>query len=194
MSGDRIYIDLETIMERIRVKIRQRGAVGIRGLGRLFRIADDNGDKSIGLEDELPKLLGDIGVLLNRTEIAELGRMLDRNGDKKISYDEFLYYFAPKMSDARVEICNKAFDSVDKNGNGVLELEDLKAKQQPPLKLGQKRSAQEDIFNNLLNCFDKDGNSTISKQEFLDYYREISPSIDHDDTFCMMIKSSWGLE
>ena len=98
MSGDRIYIDLDSIMARIRERITERGAVGIRGIGRLFRIADDDGSKSLDLYTELPKLLGDMGVLMNKTEIAELGRMLDRNGDGRITYDEFIYHFAPPMN------------------------------------------------------------------------------------------------
>ena len=192
MSGDRIYIDLEGIMARIRERITERGAVGIRGLGRLFRIADDDSSKSLDLHTELPKLLGDIGVLLNRTEIAELGRMLDRNGDGVISYDEFLYHLAPPMNQFRKDLVSKAFDFVDKNKNGVLELEDLKLAH-PKADSSQRISRPEAMFQNLVSTFDKNGDGKITKEEFLDYYREQSPNIDNDEQFAMLVRKAWGL-
>ena len=196
MSGDRIYIDLNGIMARIRERVTERGAVGIRGLGRLFRIADDDGSRAIDLHNELPKLLADIGVFLNRTEVSELGRMLDRNGDGQITYDEFLFYFAPPMNQFRTDLVTRTFDFLDKNGNGVLELEDLRgACPQATVPAGtvKRVSASQQMFQNLLTTFDKNGDGTISKQEFIDYYREQSPNIDNDEHFEMLITRAWGL-
>lgn len=197
MSSERVFSDMDMIMNRIREKITERGAVGIRGLGRLFRIADDNGDQKIDLKNELPKLLGDIGVLLNRTEINELARMLDRDGDGSVSFDEFIYYFAPPMNDVRKEWVNRAFDKMDRNGNGVLDVEDLKMAHPPqtqPIRPGQKlKSSAETIFQNLCKSYDKDGDSTITREEFMDYYREQSPSIDTDEMFIQLICTGWGL-
>lgn len=198
MSGDRIYIDLKSIMARIRERVTERGAVGIRGLGRLFRIADDDGSRTIDLRIELPKLLADIGVLLNRTEIEELGRMLDRNGDGQVSYDEFIYYFAPPMNQFRTDLVTRVFEFLDKNGNGVLECSDLRAGHQTITSTvtigGTRRVSQSEVmFQNLLSTFDKNGDGTITKQEFLDYYRDQSPNIDNDETFELLVTRAWGL-
>jgi hypothetical protein len=38
-------------MERFRDKIKSRGARGIMGLGRLFRIYDDNGNGSLDIQE-----------------------------------------------------------------------------------------------------------------------------------------------
>lgn len=192
--SDRIYIDLDAIMNRIREKIRARGATGIRGLGRLFRIADDNGSKSIDLQNELPKLLGDIGVFLNKTEILELSRMLDRNGDGSICYEEFIYHFAPPMNEYRLNLVNKAFDFLDKNHNGVLDVDDLKLAhpvKENPTREEKKMSSPEVLFANMTTTFDKNGDGTISRQEFIDYYRELNPSIDNDEYFELLIKNTW---
>lgn len=190
MSSDRVYINLDGIMNRIREKIVSRGAVGIKGLGRLFRIADDNSSRSVDLHEELPKMLGDIGVLLNKTEIDELSRMLDRNGDGSISFDEFIYHFAPPMSQKRIDIVNKAFDNLDEDHDGVIQVADIESRYAVD---NTKKGAAKLVFNNLLQCFDKSGDGKIAREEFIDYYRDISPSIDNDDYFVTLLKNAWRI-
>jgi hypothetical protein len=107
----RQYIDLNSLMTRIRTRIVERGAVGIKGIGRLFRIADDNNDRVIDLVNELPKLMGDIGVILNKTELNELIRLLDRDGSGSISYDEFLYPMAPPLNRASAGSTGRSISS-----------------------------------------------------------------------------------
>lgn len=194
---ERVYLDMDSVMARIRAKIQDRGAIGIRGIGRLFRIADDDGSQSIDLRYELPKLLGDIGVLLNKTEIEELGRMLDRNGDGLVSFDEFLFYFAPPMSQARIDAINETFDKLDANKNGFLEINDLQLLHPPEEASSSRKAAKmsslDQIFGNLLKTFEKDGDGKISRQEFMDYYREISVNFDNDDYFIALLQNAWNI-
>lgn len=195
--SERVYLDIDSVMARIRQKAQDRGAIGIRGIGRLFRIGDDDGSRGIDLRDELPKLLGDIGILLNKTEIEELGRMLDRNGDGMVSFDEFLYYFAPPMSAARVNAVNEVFTKLDANGNDFLELSDLEALHPPEERLQSRQAAKmspvEELFRNLLTTFEKNGDGKISRQEFLDYYRETSVNYDNDEYFIDLLHSAWSV-
>jgi len=195
VAPKRQYIDLNALMARIRTRIVQRGAVGIKGLGRLFRIADDNADRAIDLQNELPKLMGDIGVILNKTELNELIRLLDRNGDGTISYDEFLYQMAPPINEERIRWINKAFDKLDVDGSGTVSIEDLQAVHNPKtselVRMG--KTTAKAIFANLLRSFDEDGDGIITRDEFIDYYREISPSIDNDEYFGLMMKNAWKL-
>jgi Ca2+-binding EF-hand superfamily protein len=191
----RQYIDLNSLMTRIRTRIVERGAVGIKGIGRLFRIADDNNDRVIDLVNELPKLMGDIGVILNKTELNELIRLLDRDGSGSISYDEFLYQMAPPLNEERIRWINKAFDKLDVDGSGVVNIADLEAVHNPKaselVRMG--KTTANAIFANLLKSYDSDGDGQITRDEFIDYYREISPSIDNDEYFALMIKNAWKL-
>ena len=194
-SSQRQYIELNTLLTRIRQRIVERGAVGIKGLGRLFRIADDNGDWKIDLHNELPKLMNDIGVILNKTELTELERLLDRNGDGSIDYEEFLFQMAPPMSEERIKWCNKAFDKLDADGSGEVDIKDLQMVHNPEkselVRMGKTTAAQ--IFANLLSTFDDNGDGKITREEFINYYREISPSIDNDEYFALMMQNAWKL-
>lgn len=194
-SVQRQYIELAPLLNRIRTRIVERGAVGIKGIGRLFRIADDNNSRSIDLKNELPKLMTDIGVILNKTELSELARLLDRTGDGTISYDEFLYQMAPPLSEERIKWINKAFDKLDVDGSGVVNISDVQAVHNPDkselVKMG--KTTANAIFANLLRSYDDDADGSITRDEFIDYYREISPSIDTDEYFAEMMKNAWKL-
>lgn len=194
-SVQRQYIELAPLLNRIRTRIVERGAVGIKGIGRLFKIADDNNSRSIDLKNELPKLMTDIGVILNKTELSELARLLDRTGDGTISYDEFLYQMAPPLSEERIKWINKAFDKLDVDGSGVVSINDVQAVHNPDkselVKMG--KTTANAIFANLLRSYDDDADGSITRDEFIDYYREISPSIDTDEYFAEMMKNAWKL-
>jgi Ca2+-binding EF-hand superfamily protein len=191
----RQYIELNPLIIRIRQRIVERGAVGIKGLGRLFQIADDNSDGKIDLRNELPKLMGDIGIILNKTELVELARLLDKDESGAISYDEFLFQMAPPLSEERIKWINKAFDKLDVDGSGQVAIQDLEAVHNPKssqlVRMG--KTTANVIFGNLLRSYDADGDGLISRDEFIDYYREISPSIDNDDYFALMMKNAWKL-
>jgi Ca2+-binding EF-hand superfamily protein len=190
-SPARVFSDLDSLLARIREKIQARGAVGIGGLGRLFRIADDDGNRTLDLKYEFPKLMGDIGVLLNKTELSELGRLLDRNGDGVISYEEFIYFLAPPLNDFRLRLINETFDALDRNGNGVLDIDDFR--QMHALNPSPRKSSAEVLFASFLSYFDTDRDGTVSRQEFIDYYREVNPSIPSDEYFETLIRAAWKI-
>nr|AGM32361.1 EF-hand family protein [Coptotermes formosanus] len=192
----RKYVEANTLLERVRQRTLERGANGIKGVGRLFQIADDNSNKLIDTQNELPKLINDIGLILNKTELAELIRIIDKDADGFISFDEFLFALAPPLSDSRITWIVKAFDKLDINKDGIVELEDIQAMHAPgsTTKFGKLGTTSIDaVFQNLLRSMDQDGIPTITKEEFINYYRQISPSIDTDEYFTEMMKSSWKL-
>jgi Ca2+-binding EF-hand superfamily protein len=83
-------IDPNSLLARIQTHIVERSAVGIKRIGCLFRIADENNDRTIDLHNGLPKLMGILGIVLNKAKLNKLIRLLDRGGSGGISYDEFL--------------------------------------------------------------------------------------------------------
>jgi hypothetical protein len=48
-----------------------------------------------------------------------------------------------------------------------------------------------EIHHNTSNNFEK--NDKVTKNEFMEFYRTISPSYDDDTTFCSMVRGVWGI-
>ncbi|EAY06018.1 EF hand family protein [Trichomonas vaginalis G3] len=188
-------MSVEPLYEEIRQRIIERGAIGIRGIGRLFGIADDDGNKKIDIREEFPKLIHDIGLKYNKDQIAALSKDLDRDGSGAIDYEEFLFRLAKPMSQARIDMVVKAFESIDKDNNGYVDIKDLQAvhnkEKSEAVRVGKVSAAE--VFKNLCANYDN-GDGKITKDEFINYYRQISPSIDNDEHFILLIKNAWKLE
>ncbi len=76
-------------LEKLRFSCLARGASGITGLARQFKIIDDDGNKQLS-KDEFIKGCKDFGVDLTTDEIEGLYNELDRDQSGSINFDEFL--------------------------------------------------------------------------------------------------------
>ena len=68
--------------------------------------------------------------------------LFDLNEDDEIYYDELMRSVAGEMSPIRKDFVKKAFKKIDKDGSGILDIEDIKgvynAKFHPDVKSGKK--------------------------------------------------------
>jgi Ca2+-binding EF-hand superfamily protein len=91
--------------------------LGIRTIGRMFRIMDDSGDHKLN-RVELTTGLHDYGLSFTPSEFEALWNFLDRDRSGTIDYDEFLRGVRGDMNDRRVEMVALAFDVLDKTDDG----------------------------------------------------------------------------
>lgn len=84
-------------------------------------------DKSGKLEaQEFAKGMKELRVGLNDEDIKRLFSMFDINHDGTISYNEFLKILMGEMNEFRTQVVDAAFKKLDKNGDGVITMDDLK--------------------------------------------------------------------
>jgi Ca2+-binding EF-hand superfamily protein len=76
-------------MEQFRSKLAARGARGLVGLARQFKIADDDNSKDLDVY-EFKKAVRDFRVNLQDSDSERLFKIFDRDRSGKIDYDEFL--------------------------------------------------------------------------------------------------------
>jgi len=185
------------VVETVRAKIIARGnGHGIRGIARSFRIMDDNNNKCLSLA-EFKKGIKDYGLKdISNTDLEMCFNHFDRGKEGSIDYNEFVRTLRGQLSQRRVTLIGMAFDKLDKTGNGVIELDDLRgvydASMHPDCLKGI--SSEDEVLANFMlqwDTLERDGVCTFD--EFCEYYRDVSCSIDDDDYFELMIRNAWQI-
>uniref|UniRef100_A0A8D3CLB3 EF-hand domain-containing protein n=1 Tax=Scophthalmus maximus TaxID=52904 RepID=A0A8D3CLB3_SCOMX len=188
------------VVESLRLQCLTRGSSGIKGLGRTFKVMDDDNSRSLDLKEFL-KGLNDYGIMMDKKEATELFLLFDRDGTEPSTLtNEFRCsqtFSDPPMSKARKEVVMQAFQKLDKTGDGVITIEDLRgvynAKYHPKYQNGEWTEDQ--VFRTFLDNFDspynKDGK--VTHEEFINYYAGVSASIDTDVYFIVMMRNAWKL-
>ncbi|GBG31649.1 Calcium-dependent protein kinase [Hondaea fermentalgiana] len=185
----RALIDLR---ERV---IARGGSNGIHTLGRVLRIMDDSGDKSLD-RDELKYGLEDYGVKCSAAECEDLFAFLDKDKSGKISFDEFLVGLRGPLPARRRDLIGQAFAKLDRTGDGTVTVEDLEMTYDPSfhpdVRSGKLSKAQ--ALREFLTQFDTiDQDQIVTQQEFEEYYKNVSASIDDDDYFELMMRNAWHI-
>ena len=183
------------VLKKILDVLKARGAHGIRGLGIVFRRMDNNGDRKMD-RNEFMWGLRENGHTLSPSEFERIFKYFDKNNDGKISYDEFLVGVRGDMSQRRIDLCMLAYKKLDRDGSGMVDLNDIAmaydVTQHPKFKTGEM--SRNDILSEFMAQWDKNvRDNKVTKEEWLDYYRDVSASIDEDDYFELMIRNAWHL-
>lgn len=191
------------LVKLFRDKIKARGARGIIGLQKLFAIMDDDGSKTISLY-EFTKACKEFRVGINEENVPLIFDLFDNNRDGTLNFDEFLMAIRGELNDFRRDIIEKAFRVIDRDGNGFLDIEDIKdlynAKRHPDVIQGKKTEQQ--ILMDFIETFEThhsikhqhDRDSRVTLDEFTEYYANISISIDNDEYFALMMNNSWNIK
>lgn len=176
------------------------------GLQRIFKIMDDDNTGTLSIQ-EFWKACKDFRVNISQDECRKLFDLFDENDDGELNYDELIVNIRGQLNPFRRNLIKKAFDKLDANGNGQLEASDIKsffnAKNHPDVK--SRKKTEDEVLDDFLQTFEvhrslsrgdsnsKKGDGKVNLNEFMDYYSNVSASIDDDAYFEVMITNAWNL-
>ena len=185
----------EVILNTVKKVLLERGAYGIRGLAKVFKNMDENGNRILE-PDDFKWGLYNYGIYLSDDDVKALVRAFDRNGDGSVNFDEFLTTLKGKMNERRLKLVALAYEKLDKNGDGQVTLDDIAkvydASKHPEVRAG--RMTEEQVFVQYMSMWDTEKpDGIVTLREFARYYEDISASIDSDDYFEAVIRGAWNL-
>lgn len=158
-------------------------------MGKQFRIMDDNNNRSLDIS-EFTKAMNEQMLGLTESDIKALFQAFDRNRDGEVNYDEFIRILQGPMNNFRKKLVGQAFDKIDRDRSGQVDISDLKgvynASRHPDVVSGKK--TEEDILLEFLQTFENHHNQCnstapdhiVTREEFEEYYNNISASVDND--------------
>ncbi|XP_067418051.1 calcyphosin [Emydura macquarii macquarii] len=164
--------------------------------GRVFCMLDDDKIRSLDLA-EFVKGLSSAGIVLGRGEAQQIFSLCDKSSSGTTDFEEFLAALRPPVSAAQQQIVADAFHKLDTSGDGLVSVEDLRgvydARTHPKYQSGAW--TEEQVLQAFLDGFDTPGDKDgkVAAEEFLNYDREVSASIDSDDCSVAMMKRAWKL-
>lgn len=101
------------------------------------------------------------------------------------------------MNNSRKELIRRAFQKLDRTGDGVVTVQDLhgvyNVKKHPKYISGEWTEDQ--CLKQFLDSFDSpnDKDGKVTEEEFMNYYAGVSASIDNDAYFNLMMVNAWKL-
>ena len=163
---------------------------------------DDNNSKSLD-KYEFTKAMTDYMLGFSEPEIQKLFAYFDFDRSGAIEFDEFIRAIRGPMNPARKKIVLQAFKKLDKDGGGWIDISDIRGVyscgKHPDVVSGKKTEDQ--ILGEFLETFEtahsmrnnEAPNHVVTKEEFEEYYNNISASIEDDAYFSTMMNNAWKL-
>ena len=99
-------MSVEEVMTKLRASLKRRGAEGIRGLARHFKICDTNKNGTLD-QDEFEKCIRLNNLGLSSEETQLLMRFFDRDNSGDVGYEEFLRAVRGRLSPVRKQLVKK---------------------------------------------------------------------------------------
>ena len=131
-------------------------------------------------------------------ELRILFEFYDGDSCGMIDYELFIRSIRDPLTGLRLSLVNLAFDQLDRQGSGMVDAAEMAslydATRHPDVMRGSTSSQQ--ALTSFLETFDVGSvrQGKVTRQEFLNYYSNISESVENDDYFELIIRNVWHVD
>ena len=192
----------EEILNLMKDVLNERGVQGICSIARNFRIIDENNSQTIDF-DEFQQVCNMYNFGLDDKQLKMVFGNFDSENIGEIDYDEFIRTLRGEMNEFRQNLVQNVFDKLDTKKSGEISFKELNnkynAKNHPDVisgKISEEEALKEfiDTFQETYNYLcGTETNNIVTIEEFLEYYENVSMTIDEDDYFEYLLNNVWNL-
>ena len=184
--------NFEEIKQKVIDLCKKRSANGLRGLRSMFRAMDRNRNGSLS-PVEFKYAMRDYGLNFSEIEVTQIVKHFDTNKDGQLSFDEFLRAIRGALNQRRLDMVHQAYRVLDKDGSGQVTIDDIRIAYDvsfhPDFQSGRKTA--DEVLSDFMTVWETHKRDQIvTIEEFEDYYKDMSASIDSDDYFELMIRNA----
>jgi Ca2+-binding EF-hand superfamily protein len=192
-----------TCIGKIREVLAKRagGTTTLKSMALQFKIMDTDKSGNVDrreFEVAFEKFTRAFGINITKYEFDELFKSFDVDKSGSVTYDEFLRGVRGGMNEFRLNMVKMAFGVLDDTNDGLVTLEDIARKydvsKNPLVKAG--KMSPNDVLKAFMTNWhlaEKGHKDGVTLEDFVEYYEWISPSIDRDDYFELMIRNAWHI-
>ena len=192
----------DEILNLMKEKLNERGVQGICSIARNFRIIDENNSQTIDF-NEFKQVCNMYNFGLDDPQLKIIFNNFDLENTGEIDYDEFIRTIRGEMNEFRQNLVQKVFDKLDNKKTGEISFKELNnkynARNHPDLisgKINEEEALKEfvDTFQETYNYLcGTETNNIVTIEEFMEYYENLSMTIEEDEYFEYLLNNTWNL-
>ena len=192
----------DEILNLMKEKLNERGVQGICSIARNFRIIDENNSQTIDF-NEFKQVCNMYNFGLDDPQLKIIFNNFDLENTGEIDYDEFIRTIRGEMNEFRQNLVQKVFDKLDNKKTGELSFKELNnkynARNHPDVisgKINEEEALKEfvDTFQETYNYLcGTETNNIVTIEEFMEYYENLSMTIEEDEYFEYLLNNTWNL-
>jgi Ca2+-binding EF-hand superfamily protein len=187
--------EARAVLKKVRAAlIKKAGEDALHRLTRAFAAHDKDKDGAL-TKEELFNCLQQCGVPIAIAETEVIVKNFDPEGKGRVPLSELLRGLRGFLSDRRRKLIDMAYGCVDQHNAGVVTLDDIVKRYDAsghPDVISAKSTAEE-VTRRFLSNWKVSNPSSVTRNEFADYYRNVSAMIDSDSFFESMMRGVWHL-
>jgi len=185
--------DLESALEKVKSVFVSRGAIGTgRAMWRVIRQFDYDNSGAIDMF-ELGQGMENFGIKMSKQELLAVMAEFDKDGNRRINLEEFMVCIRGNLSKPRMKAVETAFGEMDSDKSGECSMHEVSAcydpRTHPEVMAG--KLTREEAHQQFIDAMDKDHSGTITKQEFVTFFKDISLAMASDEDFVKFVRGMW---
>ncbi|RNF24870.1 EF hand family protein [Trypanosoma conorhini] len=192
-------VGVDLVIARIRDgALRFGGRLGFRALAKALRTACNEHRTTTLNREQLLHGIHLMGVAMQPLELDAVFKRFDRSGNGLVVAQEFLREVRGDAPPQRLDAVVEAFQRLTVEGGGSVDYRDMlslfrfNAPRLPDVEEGVI-SAAEAVFEFVNSWPGKNDTATVTLEEFVAYYTDVSPAVDDDARFLATLQRCWEI-